>query len=57
MTKSTGYTTRKGEFQLRGAAREASLAAAKAWHVRNKPIFDEMDARGMFADSPARFAG
>lgn len=38
--------------QLRGEDRQRGLAHARAWRVAMKPVFDAMDARGAFADSP-----
>lgn len=42
-----------GSTFLRGQQRNNGLAFARAWREHNKPIFDDMDRRGMFADSPA----
>jgi hypothetical protein len=32
-------------------ARAAGIAWARAWRDRNRPLFDAMDAAGMFIDS------
>lgn len=50
-----GGGARKGETQLRGAARAAGLARARQWREEMKPYFDQLDAAGFYLDSPARY--
>lgn len=40
--------------RLKGEERARWLAHARSWRERMKPVFDQMDADGLFADSPMR---
>jgi len=42
----------RGPRILRGLARANAIDWARNWRLRNKPVFDAMDARGAFLDSP-----
>lgn len=39
---------------IKGEERLRRLAWARAWREQMRPIFDAMDAQGMFSDSPPR---
>jgi len=46
--------------RLKGEDRARWLNHARAWRIAMKPVFDRMDALGLFVDSPPRrpaFAG
>lgn len=38
--------------RLKGEERRRWIAHACAWRERMRPVFDAMDAQGLFADSP-----
>lgn len=41
----------KGSVVQSERQRAAGRAYAREWRERNKPVFDAMDAQGMFSDS------
>lgn len=52
MSRGSNLPVLGGGGKLRGEARARGLAHARAWHLKMKPVFDAMDERGEFSDSP-----